>query len=317
MRTGADVAAQEDVAAGAAIRAEHLEQLRSTVNLMRADCGLGAASWTDSPVTPGTPIKAVHLMELRRALTEAYNACSLTAPSYTDSVLTPSVTPVKALHFTELREAAEVTQPPPVETAGCVLGYEGITWLGAKHEQYSICYTAEYEQDVAFVEDWIDHAAGWMGDKYGVTELRNPRADTPLHVNVVLIPAPNADADTGTTRFMCCYDASGAFSSDGGFARIPYLTPSHPEWATRPAWGGMSLPPDDFHAKNLMHEFTHAAQFTVGAITWPPRVPWWISEGLAEYEGMFHTTENNRTEGYDNLVRYVHDAIPHGCGSSS
>ena len=31
---------------------------------------------------------------------------------------------------------------------------------------------------------------------------------------------------------------------------------------------------------------------------------------MAEYDGMFHTTEYNRTAGFNSLVRYVHDRIP-------
>ncbi|MYF64449.1 MAG: hypothetical protein F4185_00150 [Chloroflexi bacterium] len=31
---------------------------------------------------------------------------------------------------------------------------------------------------------------------------------------------------------------------------------------------------------------------------------------MPEYEGMFNSTEYNRTEGFRSLVRYVHDQIP-------
>ena len=57
-----------------------------------------------------------------------------------------------------------------------------------------------------------------------------------------------------------------------------------------------------------MHEFSHAAQHTIWGSNRP--VPTWVSEGLAEYDGMFHTTEYNRTTGFDSLVKYVHDRIP-------
>ena len=72
----------------------------------------------------------------------------------------------------------------------------------------------------------------------------------------------------------------------------------------------MRLPHDDYHAKNLVHEFTHAGQRVIwGSVNTRP-VPQWVSEGLAEYEGMFNATEHNRTVGFDSLVRYVHDEIP-------
>ena len=112
-----------------------------------------------------------------------------------------------------------------------------------------------------------------MRDKYGVARFTDARDNRALHLFVVLLPEPNADASTSTTRFQCCYDAAGAYTSDGTFARIPYLTPSYPEWATRPTWGTMRLPADDYHAKNLVHEFTHAGQYAIygGQLTLPPK----------------------------------------------
>ena len=70
----------------------------------------------------------------------------------------------------------------------------------------------------------------------------------------------------------------------------------------------MRLPPDDYHAKNLVHEFSHAAQHSIWESQRP--VPSWVSEGLAEYEGMFNASEYNRTGGFNSLVSYVHDQIP-------
>ena len=163
---------------------------------------------------------------------------------------------------------------------------------------------------MAFVKRWIDHAEELMLDKYQA-DLRNARGRTRLYVNVMLVPQPNDQANVGRTGFYCCQDASGRENwRSGEFAQIPYLTPSHPDWDTRPTWGGMRLPPDDYHAKNLVHEFTHAGQRVIwGSVNTRP-VPQWVSEGLAEYEGMFNATEHNRTVGFDSLVRYVHDRIP-------
>ena len=183
-----------------------------------------------------------------------------------------------------------------------------IDWMEASYPGYSICYTQDYVADVEFVKRWIDHAAGLTRTKYKVDHLRNPRGQTELDLYIMLLPEPNDDADTSTTRFKCCYDASGALSSYESIAQIPYLTPSHPEWGTRPTWGQLGYPPDDFHAKNLVHEFTHAGQFSIWGFQ--RTVPYWVSEGLAEYEGMFNSTEYNRTAGFDSLVRYVHDRIP-------
>ena len=143
-----------------------------------------------------------------------------------------------------------------------------------------------------------------MSTKYGVERL-STSGGTRLHVNIMLLPEPNSDASTSTTRFKCCYGGPG---TSVRFAQIPYLTPSHPNWTARPAWGGLQQPPDDYHAHYLVHEFSHAAQHTIWGSQRP--VPTWVSEGLAEYDGMFHTTEYSRTAGFNSLVRYVHNRIP-------
>ena len=185
-----------------------------------------------------------------------------------------------------------------------------VDWLEAPYPNYSICYTAEYAAAVPFVKRWIDHGEQLMRDKYGA-DLRNARGRSRLYVNVMLLPEPNDQANTGRSGFYCCQDASGREAwRSGEFSQIPYLTPSHPDWDASPTWGRMRLPPDDYHAKVLVHEFTHAGQRVIwGSVNTRP-VPQWVHEGLAEYEGMFNATEHNRTVGFDSLVRYVHDRIP-------
>jgi len=183
---------------------------------------------------------------------------------------------------------------PSAPQGRCADYDSGIDWLESAYGSYSICYTERYAGDVAFAKRWIDHAQNLMSVKYGA-DLQ----DAGVHLNVMLLPEPDENADTGTTRFQCCYS---------GFARIPYLTPSHPDWSAHSRWGVLRLPPDDFHAKNLVHEFTHAGQYVLGVFRRP--VPTWVYEGLAEYEGMFHATEHNRTVGFDSLIRYARESIP-------
>ena len=180
-----------------------------------------------------------------------------------------------------------------------------IDWQEAPYAGYSICYTKEYASDVAFVKYWVDHAQGWLFDKYKVAGLSNGRTKLALHI--MLLPEPNADANVGHTCFRCCYNASGESCDTGNIANIPYLTPSHHDWRTYSTLGVLGIPHGDFHAKNLVHEFTHAVQHSVWGLG--KDVPLWIREGLAEYEGMFHTTDYNRTVGFRSLVRYVHDQI--------
>ena len=180
-----------------------------------------------------------------------------------------------------------------------------IEWLESAHEQYSVCYTREYAGDVKFVTEVIEDAKKLMRTKYQVETLGNGRGGG-LHVNIMLLPEPNHEASTSTTWFKCCYDSSGGYDrSQGTFAQIPYLTPGHSDWSEAPTFGGARLTPDNFHAKNLTHEFIHAVQRTL----WRTRnthVPDWFVEGQAEYDGMFHTTEYNRTTGFRNLVDHGH-----------
>ena len=159
---------------------------------------------------------------------------------------------------------------------------------------------------MAFVKRWIDHARTELFDKYKVDQLRN--GQTKLDLSIMLLPEPNDDAGVGLTRFRCCYNASGELSDTGSIANIPYLTPSHPDWSAYQTLGKLGLPHDDAHAKNLVHEFTHAVQHSIWGF-WTD-VPAWVREGLAEYEGLFNATEHNRTVGLSYLIRYVHDRIP-------
>jgi len=89
----------DPVTAGGIVKAVHLTQLRTAVNLVRAAAGLAAFSFTDP--TP-TLIRAVHISELRSALDPARAALGAPALVYTNPI-TPQVTAVRAIHVQELR----------------------------------------------------------------------------------------------------------------------------------------------------------------------------------------------------------------------
>ncbi len=178
-----------------------------------------------------------------------------------------------------------------------------IEWLESVYDQYSICYTAQYTDDVEFVSGIIEDAKQLMKDKYQSDTLRDGNTRT-LHVNIMLVPEPNHEATVSSTRFKCCYDSSGRLSSRGQFAQIPYLAPGHSDWRASPTFGRARQTPDNFHAKTITHEFVHAIQRTVWRAS--QNVPQWFSEGQAEYDGMFHTTEYNRTIAFRNLVDLVY-----------
>ena len=135
----------------------------------------------------------------------------------------------------------DLPTPPTTDEAAmrgdCAAYNATVEWLEATYPRYSICYTAEYGEDVEFVKHWIDHAQGWMADKYAVTDWLSGGGQ-PLELYVVLLPASNEDADTGTTGFKCCYNESGELDSAGKIGQIVYLTPSHSAWNARIQHGG-------------------------------------------------------------------------------
>jgi hypothetical protein len=92
------------VAGTTLVKTVHVTELRTRINLLRADCGLGQFTFTDTSLS-GAIIKAIHITEMRTALNAAYAACGVAAPTYTDPTITGGSTRVKAAHITELRNA--------------------------------------------------------------------------------------------------------------------------------------------------------------------------------------------------------------------
>ena len=182
-------------------------------------------------------------------------------------------------------------------------GYDpAASWIEKAYLEFSICYTAEHSEDVEFAAYWAAYTLDIQRVKYEVEELVN-RTGRHLHVNLMLLPDPDANADIGTTRFMCCYTKDGELTYDGEFAWIPYLAPSHSDWSL-PTFGVLGYRPEDFHIKNILHEMTHAGQFVICdySCRYRKSIPTWVFEGLAEYEGTVH---NPDTEGPRRLVRHV------------
>lgn len=97
------------VAPGTSVKAIHLRELRTRINELRDDCGLGDTAWTDPDIVPGaTPVRAVHFTQLRTAIEEAYRACNLTPPAWDEPIMA-GVT-IRAEHVSELLRAAPL--PP-------------------------------------------------------------------------------------------------------------------------------------------------------------------------------------------------------------
>ena len=181
-------------------------------------------------------------------------------------------------------------------------------WLEEDNGQYTIYYRQEYEQDVAFVRTWLDRAEGLMLNKYGLSR-------TGYDISVYLPPAPTGRTGRGQSTLLCCSRNAG---------EIHYMTPSAPAYGGG-ALGTLRLSADDYHSKTLMHEY-----ITVGHIRIAEEdkskgfqyysAPSWFVQGLQEYDGMFHSTESNRTTGYERLLDYAERSLQdtfYNFGSSS
>ena len=170
-------------------------------------------------------------------------------------------------------------------------------WLEAGSAQYTIYYVSDYEQDVEFVRTWLDRAERLMLDKYGI---RRHGYD----IVVYLCPAPTPDADVGHATLNCCSQNAG---------KIHYLTPSAPAWEEARENGittCLGQPFDnDYHAKTLVHEYITVAHTrisedkTLGFKYYS--APSWFVQGLQEYEGIFNSTEANRTATYERLLEHA------------
>ena len=182
-------------------------------------------------------------------------------------------------------------------------------WLKEDNGQYTIYYRQEYEQDVEFVRTWMDRAESLMLDKYG---LQRHGYD----ISIYLPSAPTQHAGRGQSTLICC-------RSDGT-GEIHYLTPSAPAYGEG-TLGTLRLSADDYHSKTLVHEY-----ITVGHIRIAEgdksrgfqyfSAPSWFVQGLQEYDGTFHSTESNRTTGYERLLDYAERSLQdtfYNFGSSS
>jgi uncharacterized repeat protein (TIGR03803 family) len=105
MRVPAVAFTDDPVVSGSTvIKAVHITELRSRIDVVRAAYGLGGYPYTGE-ISVGTTIQAVHINDLRTALAQAYSAAKRTPPTYaTDPTLTIG-TVIKAAHINELRTA--------------------------------------------------------------------------------------------------------------------------------------------------------------------------------------------------------------------
>ena len=88
------------------VRAVHFTELRTRIDALRREAGLGPFAWTDPVLKAGvTRVRLAHLLELREALAAAYAAAGRSVPRWTDAAPVGGTTPIRAVHLMELRAA--------------------------------------------------------------------------------------------------------------------------------------------------------------------------------------------------------------------
>jgi len=93
----------DPLAAGVTIiKGQHLIEIRTAVNAVRAAAGMSPSTFTD-PSPGGVLIKAIHITELRSSLASARSSIGVPAIVYSHPTLTAGATTVTAADFQELR----------------------------------------------------------------------------------------------------------------------------------------------------------------------------------------------------------------------
>lgn len=91
------------------IRAAHINNLRTSINGLRAMAGLSPATYTRS-IVPGMVVKATDLIEMRNAVNAARAAAGVPAASYSTIA---AGTPIRWSHWRELQIAIAAIPAPP------------------------------------------------------------------------------------------------------------------------------------------------------------------------------------------------------------
>ena len=84
-----------------AVKADHINELRTAINAFRVGFGVGTTFFTD-PISSGVTIKAAHVIELRSRFEEAFEY----PPIWTDPMLAAGDI-IKSVHIQQLRDAVK------------------------------------------------------------------------------------------------------------------------------------------------------------------------------------------------------------------
>lgn len=192
----------------------------------------------------------------------------------------------------------------------CVLAAFGALSLTAESQGQPALTTAHYtiftrdgaEADLRFARRWLDAAEALMATKYHVVPDR-------YHISVNLLYRPENDIDaTQSGQNRCCAtDDQGRKTGT-----IFLLGPSAPIWKESQLVSSLGLSKDgeDYHAKVLMSEYIPIGHYAVqdSRTTGGWRyysAPQWFVQGLQEYDAIYHTTEMNRSQTADRLMKWA------------
>lgn len=145
-----------------------------------------------------------------------------------------------------------------------------------------------------------------MATKYHVVPDR-------YHVSVNLLYRPENGIDTTQSGQNRCCTTDGQGRKTG---TIFLLGPSAPIWTERSLVSSLGIPKEaaDYHAKVLMSEYIpighYAVQDARPAGGWQYySAPQWFVQGLQEYDGIYHTTETNRTQTVAALRKWARQNV--------
>ena len=199
--------------------------------------------------------------------------------------------------------AAVLVLLPHVAAAQCDSRYERdlpeLNWASLTRQSYTICYDERYSDDAAMVADWLDATLQLGRQKYGVARPTYQGRD--LYTTVFLPPVPTQDTNAERFGSHCCEGDGSVYHLE-----IHYLTPS--AWPDG-TWGPLDIPFEDSHPHQLTHLMSRNMHYSLNvhySLESGSRPPFWIIEGLAEYDGYFYTTAYNRTTAIDSLIRHVY-----------
>jgi RHS repeat-associated protein len=212
------------VAGTTMVKALHVTELRSAINLLRQRAGIATVSWAET-VSSGVIVKASHITEMRTRLEEARTALGLAATSYTDPGLTVGNL-IKAVHIQEIRDSLKAAWNTSTQITRD--GHASLSYATASNRitTAGFAYDAAGNQVRALIPD-----GGTVSQRYqydAANRLVKVKADDNTTVLATYTFGNSRDrlmAEEGTTRTY--------YACDGGATIAEYVESGA---STTPSW---------------------------------------------------------------------------------